>query len=205
MQVRLPDGSKITAIKEQKLPFPTVPSAATTVHILPTLEPDLLSVGKFANVGYTTVIHPYQKGVTLHREGTITIHQRTPPELQGCRSASGLWEMSLQQQLHTHPNNKTEQLNSVYDLPSTEMKIRYLHGAAGFPVKDTWIAAIKAGNYDTWPGLSAKEVERYFPESDKTAKGHMNRQRQNVRSTKVVANHTHRNAPIPMPKHNAKK
>ena len=79
-----------------------------------------------------------------------------------------------------------EQLNSVYDLPSTEMRIKYLHAAAGFPVKVTWIAAIKAGNYASWPGLTTKAVMRYFPESDETAKGHMKRQRQNVRSTKVA-------------------
>jgi hypothetical protein len=55
----------------------------------------------------------------------------------------------------------------------------------GFPVKETWIDAIKAGNYTTWPGLNVKVVNRYFPESDETQKGHMKKQRQNVRSTKV--------------------
>jgi hypothetical protein len=52
-------------------------------------------------------------------------------------------------------------------------------------VKDSWIDAIKAGNYTTWPGLNVKVVNRYFPESDETQKGHMKKQRQNVRSTKV--------------------
>jgi hypothetical protein len=32
----------------------------------------------------------------------------------------------------------------------------YLHRAAGHPVKKTWLAAIKAGEYATWPGLSYK-------------------------------------------------
>lgn len=200
MQVRLPDGSKITATTEQTLPFPTVPSAATSVHILPTLEQSLLSVGKFADVGYTTIFHPYRKGVTIHREGTVTISQKKPPELQGCRAESGLWEMALQAQ-QQQPIQKEEQLNSVYDLPSTELKIKYLHGAAGFPVKDTWITAINAGNFASWPGLSAKEVARYFPESDETAKGHMKRQRQNVRSTKVVATHANSSTPVTMPQH----
>jgi hypothetical protein len=63
--------------------------------------------------------------------------------------------------------------------------IRYLHATAGFPVKETWIDAIKAGNYTTWPGLNVKVVNRYFPESDEKQKGHMKKQRQNVRSTKV--------------------
>jgi hypothetical protein len=66
-----------------------------------------------------------------------------------------------------------------------EKSVRYLHAAAGFPVKESWIDAIKAGNYTTWPGLNVKVVNRYFPESDETQKGHMKKQRQNVRSTNV--------------------
>jgi hypothetical protein len=78
-----------------------------------------------------------------------------------------------------------QKVNNVYNIPSTKESIRYLHATAGFPVKETWIDAIKAGNYTTWPGLNVKVVNRYFPESDKTQKGHMKKQRQNVRSTKV--------------------
>jgi len=40
-------------------------------------------------------------------------------------------------------------------------------------VKETWIDAIKAVNYTTWPRLNIKVVNRYFPESDETHKGHM--------------------------------
>jgi len=52
-------------------------------------------------------------------------------------------------------------------------------------VKESWIDAIKAGNYTTWPGINVNVVNRYFPESDETQKGHMKKQRQTVRSTKV--------------------
>jgi len=62
--------------------------------------------------------------------------------------------------------------------------IRYLHAAAGFPVKDTWIDAVNNGHYSTWPGLTAKAIKKHFPESVETQKGHMKKQRQNVRSTK---------------------
>jgi hypothetical protein len=33
------------------------------------------------------------------------------------------------------------------------------------------IKAIKAGNYVTWPELTAKVVHKHFPESDETQKG----------------------------------
>ena len=84
-----------------------------------------------------------------------------------------------------HDSNKQEQSNNVYSLPLTAQSIKYLHAAAGYPVNDTWIAAIKAGNYNTWPGLSTQAVRCHFPESDETQKGHMKKQQQNVRSTKI--------------------
>ena len=36
----------------------------------------------------------------------------------------------------------SEDINNVYELPSIEPAIRYLHGAAGFPTKATWIKPI---------------------------------------------------------------
>ena len=65
---------------------------------------------------------------------------------------------------------------NVYSLPSTSQTIKYLHAAAGYPVKDTWIKAIKSGNYTTWPGLTATAACKHFPESDETQKGHMKHQ-----------------------------
>ena len=34
-----------------------------------------------------------------------------------------------------------------------------------------------------WPGLTQESVNKHFPESDETQKGHMKSQRQGVRST----------------------
>ncbi len=54
--------------------------------------------------------------------------------------------------MDTLVNSKTntEQANSSYDLPSISQTVRYYHATAGYPVADTWIKAIKAGNYNTW-------------------------------------------------------
>jgi hypothetical protein len=41
--------------------------------------------------------------------------------------------------------------------------IRYLHAAAGFPTKDTWIKAITNGNYVTWPGLTVEHGQETLP------------------------------------------
>ena len=39
------------------------------------------------------------------------------------------------------------QANSVYDLPSTEEAVKWMHATCGYPVKSTWIKAIKVGNH----------------------------------------------------------
>jgi hypothetical protein len=57
----------------------------------------------------------------------------------------------------------------------------------GFPVKQTWLDAIKAGNCDTFDGLTYSNAARYCPDSDETIKGHLAQQRQNIRSTKPKA------------------
>jgi hypothetical protein len=62
--------------------------------------------------------------------------------------------------------------------------IRYLHATAGFPTKDSWIKAIQNGNYTTWPGITAEVVNKHFPESIETQKGHMKKQRKKVKLTK---------------------
>jgi hypothetical protein len=59
-----------------------------------------------------------------------------------------------------------------------------LHAAADFPTKDPWIKAIKHGNYATWPGITAQAINKHFPESIETQKGHMKKQHQNVTSKK---------------------
>ena len=107
------------------------------------------------------------------------------PILQGCKNkGEKLWTISTKDE----QNNK--QANNVYNLPSIKQTVKYLHAAAGFPVAETWIKAIKAGNYNTWPTITPEVVRRHFPELDETQKGHMKKQCQGVRSTRVLTETT---------------
>eukprot|EP00804_Cyclotella_cryptica_P009107 CCRYP_003191-RB/>CCRYP_003191-RB protein AED:0.38 eAED:0.33 QI:0/-1/0/1/-1/1/1/0/471 len=74
--------------------------------------------------------------------------------------------------------------NSIYDLPSTKQATKWLYAVCGYPVKSTWTKAIKASNFHGWPLLTAKHVLKYYPETVKTPKGHLNQTRKNVCSTK---------------------
>ena len=62
--------------------------------------------------------------------------------------------------------------------------MKYLHAASVYPVRDTWIKATKAGNYESWPELTYNNAAKYCPSADETIKGHMVQTRHNVRSTK---------------------
>ena len=59
-----------------------------------------------------------------------------------------------------------------------------MHAVYGYPVKSTWVKAIKARNFVRWPLLNVKNVHKYYPETTETPKGHMVQTRKNVRSTK---------------------
>ena len=59
-----------------------------------------------------------------------------------------------------------------------------MHAVCGYPVKSTWIKATKAGNYVGWLMLNERNIARYYPETKKTPKGHLNQSRKNVRYTK---------------------
>ena len=73
---------------------------------------------------------------------------------------------------------------SAYDLPSVKALVLFFHASAGYPVKATWLKAIKTGFYRSWPGLTYSNASKYCPAAVPTTKGHMTQVRQGVRSTK---------------------
>jgi hypothetical protein len=50
-------------------------------------------------------------------------------------------------------------------------------------VPSTFINDTEAGNFVTWPTLTAQHVRKYLEKSEETLKGHLNQTRKNVRST----------------------
>ena len=79
------------------------------------------------------------------------------------------------------PSQQT--VNNVYKLPSITQTIEYLHVTAGFPIKARWIKAIKAGFYTELSLFTITTVNKHFPESDETVKGHMKGQCQHARAS----------------------
>ena len=49
---------------------------------------------------------------------------------------------------------------SAYDLPIVEAVLHYFHATVGFPVKSTWLDAIKYGNFSSWPDLNYQNAAK---------------------------------------------
>jgi hypothetical protein len=84
-----------------------------------------------------------------------------------------------------------QKANGVHNLPSIEQAIQWMHTICGYPVKTTWSKAARAGNFVGWPLLTEKNINKYYPETEETPKGHMNQQQKNVRSTKTSFEECH--------------
>jgi hypothetical protein len=82
--------------------------------------------------------------------------------------------------------NKEEYVHNVYELPSIEQTVQYLHAAAGYHTEKTWLKAIGKGNYNLWPLVDTTNVGTYFPKSEETQFGHMRGQCQGVPSTHAI-------------------
>ena len=112
--------------------------------------------------------------------------------LKGWRDTTGakLWIFSLRPKynhvssIQPEPPKIPTALNA-HDLPSVGALVRYLHTAAGFPVKSTWLTAIRAGNFSTWPGLTYTNASRYCRNCKETSKGHLTQAKQGIRPTKT--------------------
>ena len=152
-----------------------------------------MSIKVLADNGYKMIFHPYQEGVTIHDEDNATITITKDALLQEWRDTQDLWHFPLINDitnLATHTIDldrpaSSVAINSVYELPTAEHMVRYLHATLGFPIKATLLTPPHKGNLLMFPGLMVKNITKFFPESDEMQKGHMQQQKQGIRSTKI--------------------
>ena len=75
------------------------------------------------------------------------------PILIGVQDEHGRYRTPLMQQEgqwqprkpRAHINAALQKANSVYDLPSIEQAIKWMHAVCGYPVKSTWLKQSKQG------------------------------------------------------------
>ena len=141
----------------------------------------LMSANKFANAQYSTVLTPTEL-LVYDDMGDLQRSISSTAILRGWRCKhSGLWQVPLKPVVRNNNTdtklidqpNPEHDINIAYELPSSEQLVLYLHACAGYPTKETWLKAIRVGNYLSWPGFTTKKVIRNCPETDETPKGHM--------------------------------
>ena len=218
---QLPDGTRTPASDIQQLHH-NVRQPAKDVHIVPTIDKNsLLSIPKFAAAGYITVFDGEE--VNIYDAYNTKVIVTREAILRGWfDKTANLWRVPLLPIVLNETTNTvlvyktpTEYLpdrpppidavHNVYELKTQPELICYLHVAAGFPTKPTWLAAIKNKHYASWLGLTTAAVAKYYPESEETMKGHGRKERSGLRSTKTTEqpldplreNNVERQAPIP--------
>ena len=156
-------------------------------HIIPGFQHNLVGIGTLYNRGCKVI---YDKHAVHILDDTSKVLLKGWRETTGAR----LWRFYLQSGRHQQfPNNSTpatppppptHAANKANEMPSVQAPVRFLQAAAGYPVKSTWLSAIRSGNYKTWPGITYENAKTYHPTITETLKGNMKQTRQGVRSTK---------------------
>ncbi len=175
---------------------------AKDIHIVPSIQSNsLLSTAKFAKAGYITVFD--NKEVNIYDAHNTTSKVLRTAILQGWfDKTANLWQIPLIPVI-LNSNTDTVLINkppteflpdclpaikavhNVYKLKTQLELVRYLHACAGFPTKPSWIEPIKNRQYASWPGLTIKAAAKYFPESKETMKGHGQKTKNGLCSTKT--------------------
>ncbi len=154
------------------------------MNILPGLHLALVSVPKLADARYTMVLMKH--GAAIYNDNTTAITASNLPILESNRCQhTRMWRLNLDPEntiSHSpddqHVTPKT--INVIFDLPSSCKTFLWYHASARFPPKETFIDAVCNGNYATWPKLMVTLINQYYPNSDKTVKGHLKGQCQGI-------------------------
>jgi hypothetical protein len=175
--VRLPNGDTITSTHTATFNMPSFPQAARQAHILPGLDQhSLLSALQMCDSGCSVTFTASNVTVT-NGESTILTSLRD--------KESSMWRAPLEP---ANPLNvgREHSAHNVYEQKSIQDTITYLHAFCFSPITDTWIKSIQNGHFATWPSVTVDNVRKYLFKSDATAKVHMNKILQNIRSTQPV-------------------
>jgi hypothetical protein len=173
LTVRLPNGTTMESSHTADLDIPELNAAASKSHVFPGMaHHSLLSVGQLCDEGYI---------VTFRRDTVTICNSENSKLLSGPRDdTTGLWRINLKQ---TNKHTPDPIANNMYELRNTGALVHYLHKALFSPTKAAMLQAVKAGHLITWPGLTEDAINNHLKLTPATAMGHMNQQRQNIRST----------------------
>ena len=199
----VPTGQVAKTDDERILPH-NLREPANIYHEVPAIEQGTLwSVPKLVDAGYTPLLT--KDGIEVYNTSYIKFVVSRDVVLRGWCEESGLQRIPLEDEITEdnvqNPNKQTivtskepteilqhkhqdDSMCNFFELRKQPEIVRFLHVAAGFLTKRTWLKVIKKGFHSSWPGLTARAAEKYFPEAEETQKGHMRSVKAGIRSTK---------------------
>jgi hypothetical protein len=192
-QVGVINGGSGNAKYVTQLPFCKLSARSRQAETFQDFPTSLMSMGKTLDDGTVSVFT--KEGINVFKEEDVFITCNEEPILIGIRDYQGRYRLLLMQQRgHWQPRCPSKQArkalchaNSVYNLPLTKQAIKWMPVDCGYLVKLTRLKAIKARNYVGWPILTECNIQKYYPKTIKTTKGHLNQTWKNIRSTKGKA------------------
>jgi hypothetical protein len=165
LSVNMPNGMLIQSSHTYYLLLTDLPLQAMKAHVLIGLVHNSLIY-----VGQLCVI---ECDVTFNKD-TVSLMNNGKCVMTGARDPqSGLWRVNL-------INSKTaiqSTCNNAHDTSNHKELINYLHAACFSPVKSTWIAAIKNGNFTSWTGLTERAMEKNLFKVISNSKGSKHQRR----------------------------
>ena len=154
------------------LPFKKLSSKTLRTNILPKLHSaSLVSLGQLCDDNCTIELN----------KNTIKAFKNNTKLLQGPRNKQdGLWDLHIPNQIQ----NKHHRLSVIIQKSTTKKDlIQFYHAAAFSPTINTFLKAVKNGNFQRWPGLTPELINKYLKPTIATHYGHLNQERQNLQST----------------------
>ena len=189
ISVTLPDGRKIFSSHICDVRIPGLPTMLTG-HIMPDMTTaSLFGIRVLCKAG-CKVIFDNEKCQVVYKENII---------LTGYKDTiSDLWTLPIlpddshrttlaaTQQSSPGPgfsDAPSEVATFSYHRTTKENNVKFMHQSLCNPPRSSLLAAIRRGFLRGAPHLNLKAVAKYLPPSMATAKGHMKRPRQGIRST----------------------
>lgn len=155
MSVTQSDGSSIQSTHTGLLPQKDLSKTARIVHLFPKSKRFLVSLGKLCDAGIVEHLNKY----SIKTHNSITLHKIA---LQGnCSTQDGMWHIDVASEISSVATAPSK-ANSVYEINKKEDMIKCLSAAMWNLVPETWIKAIEAGFFATWPGLTSKLVKKHL-------------------------------------------
>ena len=188
IKVLQPNGTSMISTHTCDLPLASLTPTACRGHIIPALTSGaLLSLGQLCDDNCHVIL----------KKHTIKIYKGEKLILAGDRDfTTGMWIVNIPHSpipplIHPSPRSTTLPPDSESDILRIPFQVepsvphlcnsvyeqKTLQDVAKSPVPQTFIDAINAGFFTSWPGLNAALISKHLPKSEATTLGHLDQTR----------------------------